>query len=35
MQPGNEYKVSGVAWGASLAAYKIFGCEGGTTEEGE
>jgi hypothetical protein len=34
-EPGNPYNISGVAYGATLAAYKVFGCnDGGTTDEG-
>ncbi len=31
--PGNEYNISGVAYGATLAAYKVFDCAGHTTDD--
>ncbi|EJD37073.1 subtilisin-like protein [Auricularia subglabra TFB-10046 SS5] len=31
--PGNEYNVSGVAYEASLYAYRVFGCDGYSTDE--
>ncbi|KIY47274.1 pyrolysin [Fistulina hepatica ATCC 64428] len=31
--PGNEYNISGVAYNASLTAYRIFGCEGETQDD--
>jgi subtilisin family serine protease len=31
----NNLNVSGIAPDASLYAYKIFGCEGGTTDDGK
>ncbi|KAF8149475.1 pyrolysin [Crassisporium funariophilum] len=31
--PGNDYKISGVAHGATISAYRVFGCEGSTTDE--
>ncbi|KAG5633908.1 hypothetical protein DXG03_006527, partial [Asterophora parasitica] len=31
--PGNAFNISGVAYGASLSAYRIFGCTGGTEDD--
>ncbi|KAF8800239.1 subtilisin-like protease [Phlegmacium glaucopus] len=31
--PGNEFNISGVAYGASLTSYKVFGCTGGTSDD--
>jgi hypothetical protein len=33
--PGNEYNISGfeLAYGATLAAYKVFDCAGHTTDD--
>ncbi|KAK1222039.1 hypothetical protein PQX77_015138 [Marasmius sp. AFHP31] len=31
--PGNQYNISGVAYSASLSAYRIFGCTGDTTDD--
>ncbi|KAI0786658.1 pyrolysin [Abortiporus biennis] len=31
--PGNEFNISGVAYGASLTSYRVFGCAGGTTDD--
>ncbi|KAL0952205.1 hypothetical protein HGRIS_008814 [Hohenbuehelia grisea] len=31
--PGNKFGISGVAYKASLAAYRVFGCSGSTTDE--
>lgn len=31
--PGNEFNISGVAYEASLSAYRIFGCTGDTTDD--
>jgi len=32
--PGNEFNVTGVAYGATLQAYRVFGCVGDTAEDG-
>jgi subtilisin family serine protease len=32
-EPGNEYKIRGVAYRAKLYAYRVFGCKGFTTED--
>jgi subtilisin family serine protease len=32
--PGNEYNISGVAYGASLYSYRVFGCEGDVSDDG-
>ncbi|CAA7260654.1 unnamed protein product [Cyclocybe aegerita] len=32
-QPGNPYGISGVAYGASINAYRVFGCAGSATED--
>jgi len=34
-QPGNEFNITGVAYGASLYAYRVFGCNGSVTEESQ
>ncbi|KAJ7072023.1 peptidase S8/S53 domain-containing protein [Mycena amicta] len=31
--PGNEFNISGVAYDATLYAYRIFGCEGSVTDD--
>ncbi|KAF9028989.1 subtilisin-like protease [Hymenopellis radicata] len=31
--PGNEFNISGVAYEANLAAYRVFGCEGFVTDD--
>jgi subtilisin family serine protease len=31
--PGNPFNIQGVAYGASLAAYRVFGCTGYTTDD--
>ncbi|KAL4251464.1 Alkaline protease 1 [Abortiporus biennis] len=31
--PGNEFNISGVAFGASLTSYRVFGCTGSTTDD--
>ncbi|KAK7473104.1 hypothetical protein VKT23_001205 [Stygiomarasmius scandens] len=31
--PGNEFNITGVAPGASLTVYRVFGCEGGTADD--
>lgn len=31
--PGNEYKIKGVAYGAQLGAYRMFGCTGQATDD--
>ncbi|KAI0049847.1 pyrolysin [Auriscalpium vulgare] len=31
--PGNEFNISGVAYKASINAYRIFGCEGQTSDD--
>ncbi|KAF4621066.1 hypothetical protein D9613_000162 [Agrocybe pediades] len=31
--PGNDFNMSGVAYGAKLNAYRVFGCSGSVTEE--
>ncbi|KIM45529.1 hypothetical protein M413DRAFT_442200 [Hebeloma cylindrosporum] len=32
-QPGNEFNMTGVAYGATLSAYRVFGCGGSVTED--
>ncbi|PPQ89471.1 hypothetical protein CVT25_011997 [Psilocybe cyanescens] len=31
--PGNDFNITGVAYGAKLNAYRVFGCEGSVTED--
>jgi subtilisin family serine protease len=31
--PGNEFKISGVAYDATIFAYRLFGCSGSTTDD--
>ncbi|KAI0786595.1 subtilisin-like protease [Abortiporus biennis] len=31
--PGNEFNISGVAYDASLASYRVFGCDGSTPDD--
>ena len=31
--PGNEFNISGVAFGASLSAYRVYGCTGDTRDD--
>ncbi|KAG5637467.1 hypothetical protein DXG03_004438, partial [Asterophora parasitica] len=31
--PGNPFNISGVAYGASLSAYRVFGCTGSVTDD--
>ncbi|KAI0684940.1 subtilisin-like protease [Cytidiella melzeri] len=31
--PGNEFNISGVAYGASITSYRIFGCTGDVTDD--
>ncbi|KAF7797605.1 hypothetical protein EIP86_008805 [Pleurotus ostreatoroseus] len=31
--PGNEFNISGVAFGANIRAYRIFGCTGSVTDD--
>ncbi|KAF8800185.1 subtilisin-like protease [Phlegmacium glaucopus] len=31
--PGNEFNITGVAYGASLTAYRVFGCTGTASDE--
>ncbi|KDR67581.1 hypothetical protein GALMADRAFT_161607 [Galerina marginata CBS 339.88] len=31
--PGNEFNITGVAYGSSLSSYRVFGCNGSVTEE--
>jgi len=33
--PGNPYGVTGIAYGALLTAYKVFGCNGPTNDISE
>ena len=33
--PGNEFNISGVAYSASISAYRIFGCKGFVTDDGQ
>jgi len=32
--PNNPFNISGVAFSASLSAYRVFGCEGSVTDDG-
>ncbi|KAF9474706.1 pyrolysin [Pholiota conissans] len=32
-QPGNEYNITGVAYGSKIYSYRVFGCSGSVTEE--
>lgn len=32
-QPGNKFNISGVAYGATLSAYRVFGCDGYTSDD--
>jgi hypothetical protein len=31
--PGNQFNISGVAYGSSLSAYRVFGCTGSVTDD--
>ncbi|KAF8971231.1 subtilisin-like protease [Flammula alnicola] len=31
--PGNQFNISGVAFGASISAYRVFGCSGSVTDD--
>ena len=31
--PGNPFNISGVAFGASITAYRVFGCSGSVTDD--
>ncbi|KAG5633139.1 hypothetical protein DXG03_008238, partial [Asterophora parasitica] len=31
--PDNDFNISGVAYGASLSAYRVFGCTGSVTDD--
>ncbi|KAF9547696.1 subtilisin-like protease [Agrocybe pediades] len=31
--PGNEFNISGVAFGASISSYRVFGCSGSVTDD--
>jgi len=33
--PGNEYNISGVAYDATIYAYRIFGCNGGSSSQSQ
>lgn len=33
--PGNQYNISGVAYNATLYAYRVLGCNGGTESTGQ
>jgi subtilisin family serine protease len=33
--PGNKFGIQGVSYGASIAAYRVFGCKGSVTDDSQ